>query len=114
MQANGETFDFVFGDLTDTPLDAGSSEAAKDTWKTLQYILGLGVQLIKPNTGKYLTHCNGKSMIKSISQYEHMLTNLSVHSEPDLGCTFTSSESFVPSFQEVWVLYQISMTTRNQ
>ena len=106
-------FDFVFGDLTDTPVNAGL-EATTDTWNFLKYILDLVVQLIKPGTGKYLTHCNGKSVPNVISQYEHMLKNLSVQNVPGLKCTFTKSESFVPSFQEVWIFYQILMVDRNK
>ena len=93
-------------------MDAGFNDASRDVWNFLNYILKLGVQLIKPNSGKYLTHYNGKSVPKMISQYESMLRNLKVQDQPNLECTFTQSESFVPSFQEIWIFYQISMMTK--
>ena len=109
LQERNERFDYVIGDLTDTPVDANFSESSSNTWNFLNYVLKLGIQLIIPNTGKYLTHFNGKSVPKMICEYEQMLNNLSVQSDRSLKCEFTHSESFVPSFQEVWLFYQISM-----
>ena len=48
-------------------------------------------------------------MPKLIYEYEQMLEKLSVPTDSALKCTFSRSESFVPSFQEVWIFYQITM-----
>ena len=70
------------------------------------------MQLIKPNTGKYLTHYNGKSVSNMISKYEQLLKTLRVESDTSLLPTFTQSECFVPSFCETWIFYQISMRNK--
>ena len=109
FQARNECFDFIIGDLTDVPVSSVSDESSRDTWNFLKYVLELSVKLIKPNTGKYLTHFNGKSVPNLIHEYEQMLENLSVPTDRALKCTFSRSECFVPSFQEVWIFYQIEM-----
>ena len=95
-------------------MDSATHEPSRDTWNFLKYVLNLAVQLIKPNTGKYLTHFNGKSVPMMISDYEDILNSLSVPAEQNFKCTHTRSESFVPSFQEVWLFYQISMLHENR
>ena len=95
--------------MTDTPVDPGNSETSKDIWNFLRYILTLGMQLIVPNTGKYLTHYNGKSVSSMISKYEEMLHELRVESDPSLRPTFKQGECYVPSFLETWIFYKISM-----
>jgi len=105
----GEKFDFIFGDLTDTPVDPDESGASADIVKFLRYIVGLGMNLLVPETGKYMTHYNGKSVSDLIGKYEDILRTLTVDSDPDLKPHFTQTERFVPSFQEVWIYYQISM-----
>lgn len=110
FKKRGEKFDFIFGDLTDIPLDPEHSKASKDTWDFLRSILTLGMQLIIPNTGKYLTHYNGKSVpSKYISKYEEMLHDLRVESDPSLRPIFKHWESYVPSFFETWIFYKISI-----
>jgi len=44
--------DFVFGDLTDIPVD---SSGEQDAWDFIKLILNKSMQVIKPG-GKYLTH----------------------------------------------------------
>ncbi len=62
----------------------------------------MGVNLLKANTGRYLTHCNGKNVPEASAAYEKMLSALA-----DGKCRFTRSECFVPSFMETWLYYQI-------
>lgn len=73
----------------------------------------MGCQLIRPETGLYLTHCNGKSVPRVLEKFEEILEDLSV-ADPESGrnrkCIFSRSESFVPSFMEVWVFYKFKMT----
>lgn len=99
--AAGKKFDYIFGDLTDTPVS--TSERDDDIWNFLKTIIGMGVQLLEPNKGKYLTHCNGKNVPHSIAAYEKMLGGLA-----DGKCEFTRSECFVASFMETWMYYQIT------
>ena len=95
--------------MTDAPVDTSQNESSRDTWILLERVLNLVIQLIKPNTGKYLTHFNGKSVPKMLKEYEQLLSNLTFPSNIRLKAKFTRSESFVPSFQEVWIFYQLSM-----
>ena len=67
------------------------------------------MQLLVPNTGKYLAHYNGKSVSNMISKYEEMLQELRVEADPSLLPKFKQSECYVPSFLETWIFYQISM-----
>ena len=94
-------------------MDTTYYESSQDTWHLLKNVLNLAVQLIKPCTGKYLTHFNGKSATKMIPEYELMLSNLSI-TNSSLKCSFSQSESFVPGFQETWLFYQLSMMQENK
>ena len=111
-QIRGETFDFIFGDLTDTPVDPGQSETSKDLWNFLKYILTLGMQLLVPENGKYFTHFNGKSVSNMISKYEETLKDLRVDADLSLRPKFKQRECYVPSFLETWIFYQISMCSQ--
>ena len=94
-------------------MDAVFQESSKDAWALLKNVLNLAVQLIKPCTGKYLTHFNGKSVTRMIPEYELILSKLFVP-KSDLKSSFTRSESFVPGFQETWLFYQLSMIQENK
>jgi hypothetical protein len=63
----------------------------------------MAIKLVKPNTGKYLTHCTGKNVENGLEDYEKVLKQLA-----EGKCTFTRSENFVNSFMETWIFYQIS------
>ena len=52
----GKHFDYVFADLTDVPI---SPEPVGDMWDFLGSIMSMGTQLIKPGTGRYMTHVSG-------------------------------------------------------
>jgi hypothetical protein len=58
--------------------------------------------LQKPNTGKYLTHCTGMNVVNALDDYEKVLKEIAAGK-----CSFTQSSSFVNSFMETWVFYQI-------
>lgn len=49
----GREFDYVFGDLTDVPI---SSEPVGDVWDFLGVVMDLGTKVLKPGTGRYMTH----------------------------------------------------------
>ncbi len=96
----GKKFDYIFGDLTDTPVSTKPRDS--DVWKFLATILELGMSLLKPNTGRYLTHCNGINVPKSLAAYEAMLSGVAGGK-----CRFTKTTHYVTSFMETWVYYQI-------
>ena len=48
-----KSFDYVFGDLTDVPI---SSSPRGELWDFIHNIINLGTKLLKPGTGKYMTH----------------------------------------------------------
>jgi spermine synthase len=99
FQCLGKKYDYVFGDLTDTPVSTTSED--KSLWTFLETIISLGTQLLKPS-GKYMTHCNGKSAFGAVEAYESMLSRVNGGK-----CSFKQSEKFVPSFMEIWLFYQI-------
>ena len=98
--------------MTDTPVDPGQSETSKDLWNFLKYILTLGMQLLVPESGKYFTHFNGKSVSNMISKYEETLKDLRVDADLSLRPKFKQRECYVPSFLEIWIFYQISMCSQ--
>ena len=49
----GKVYDYVFADLTDVPI---SKTPTGEHWDFMKLIINLGTSLIKPNTGKYMTH----------------------------------------------------------
>ncbi len=76
-----------------------------DVWNFLKHILEMGCKLIKPECGQFMTHCNGKSVPRVLDKYEEILADLRVSdadSGRELKCSFSRSESFVPSFMETW------------
>jgi 23S rRNA G2069 N7-methylase RlmK/C1962 C5-methylase RlmI len=50
--AEGRTFDYVFGDLTDIPL---SSTPQGQVWDFIRLILNKALRVLKPS-GKFMTH----------------------------------------------------------
>ena len=58
---------------------------------------------------QYMTHFNGKSLLGMAQGYEENLRSFRVESDLSLTPHLTQSQRYVPSFQEVWVFYQISM-----
>jgi len=87
--------------LTDTPVSTGDRDA--EIWAFLESIISMGVQLLKPNTGKYMTHANGKNAPQAIEAYEKMLSTLA-----NGRCTFERRQRFVSSFMETWMYYRIT------
>ena len=49
---SGEKFDFIFGDLTDTPVDPEENASSKDLLNVLNNIVSLALSLLAPETGK--------------------------------------------------------------
>ena len=102
-QSEGKKYDYIFGDLTDTPV----ATTARDTliWEFLRSIISMALDCLKPVTGRYLTHCNGKNETKAHAAYEAMISSLAGGK-----CKFTRTERFVPSFLDTWMYYQIWKT----
>ena len=101
FQAKGKSFDYIFGDLTDTPIT--TRKPCEDEWIFLSTILELGMSVLKPLTGKYLTHCNGVNVPQSITAYENVLAKICG------GKVFYGkTKCYVKSFFETWVFYQLS------
>lgn len=100
----GKKVDYVFGDLTDVPVD--SSGEHTEAWEFIRYILNKSMQVLRPG-GKFLTHGNGASVPKSLQHYEKVLKSLKVPVD------FTKTHAFVPSFLEDWVFYQVTPRLTN-
>ena len=112
-------YDIIFGDLTDVPVDSNDLEATKthsissptqEAWNFIAKVLKLAFSVLKPTTGKYFTHCNGKSVPIVLKQYEQLLEAIRIErGEKCYKPKWTQTESFVPSFMETWVFYQVSL-----
>ena len=63
------------------------------------------LELLEPENGRYLTHCNGRSVSACLLAYEEMLCGL----RGGKGVRFTQRESFVSSFMEKWVFYELKL-----
>ena len=116
-------FDIIFGDLTDVPVDSTDityvkthsiSSTTQEAWNFISKVLRLAFNILKPKSGKYYTHCNGKSVPLVLKQYEQLLDEIRIDKN---GKTFKTkwnrTESFVPSFMETWVFYQVSLQEIN-
>nr|CAG4647977.1 EOG090X07PL [Moina brachiata] len=95
-------FDFVFSDLTDIPL---SAVPQNKEWQFLTTVLEKSLGLLK-ETGTFLTHGSGASSVKSLSNFEGHLRTIN----PPVD--FERYSSFVPSFMENWVFYQVRKVTQ--
>ncbi|CAB4054245.1 SMS [Lepeophtheirus salmonis] len=101
-----KTYDFIFGDLTDTPVPSSSNMNEigiddKFKWDLICSALSKSIRLLKPAEGKYLTHCNGKSVPLALKTFENLVTQ-------KFNCSYERKETFVPSFMEIWVFYEVS------
>ena len=116
----------IFGDLTDVPVDSDCDDQAfkahsvfsphQQAWNFIEKVLGMAFSILKPHTGRYYTHCNGRSVPIILKKYEDMLDNFNVMKKNDENhykVIWTKSETFVPSFMEVWVFYQIRLELAN-
>ena len=122
-QKSNIEFDIIFGDLTDVPVDSTDityvkthsiSSTTQEAWNFISKVLRLAFNILKPKSGKYYTHCNGKSVPLVLKQYEQLLDEIRIDKN---GKTFKTkwnrTESFVPSFMETWVFYQVSLQEIN-
>uniref|UniRef100_A0A2P2I435 Spermine synthase-like n=1 Tax=Hirondellea gigas TaxID=1518452 RepID=A0A2P2I435_9CRUS len=95
---SGRQFDYVFADLTDVPI---SPEPVGDMWDFLGMIMDLGTKVLKPATGRYMTHAIGVQCSKALVMFEQQLKKVEV------GVTnVTQTSHFVPSFMEKWCFFQ--------
>ncbi|KAG1687671.1 Spermine synthase [Nymphon striatum] len=88
--ADGNTFDFIFNDLTDVPV---SLDPVSIYWSMVENILKLAMKLLKEN-GKYYNHATNFNAISSLEMYEKLLDSLS----PKV--TYRKYDAHVPSFME--------------
>ena len=112
-------YDIIFGDLTDVPVDSDDLDTTKthsissptqEAWTFIAKVLKLAFSILKPNTGKYFTHCNGKSVPMVLKQYEQLLEEIRIDKGGKIyKPKWTQAESFVPSFMETWMFYQVSL-----
>ena len=65
-------------------------------------IIDRALNLLEPKSGVYMTHCNGKSVPSTLKSYEDMIKSLR-----DGNVGFKKRESFVSSFMEIWVFYEL-------
>jgi len=100
-QKQGKKFDYIFGDLTDTPVSTHPRD--DDKWIFLSTILELAVSILVPQKGKYFTHCIGINSPVGIQAYEEILSKIG-----EGKCIFNKFEHYVKSFVETWMFYQIS------
>jgi len=99
----GETFDYIFNDLTAIPVGEISTEkqTAGETWDFLRLILDYSIQLLAPN-GIYLAQGNGQSVVQELALYEDCLRNLSCPVKWE-----KIQDICVPSYHEQWVFFKV-------
>ena len=66
-------------------------------------IYDLEMLVLKPLTGKYLTHCNGVNVPEAIHAYENVLAKIC-----NGKVFYSKTKCYVKSFFETWVFYQLS------
>ncbi|CAH1788494.1 unnamed protein product [Owenia fusiformis] len=94
---SGKKYDFVINDLTEFPVDKESKGFDYD-FETASQVLEMSLQTIK-DSGKYLARGNTKSAVEYREGFERDVRKL--------GATFTRRDVHVPSFYEVYSLYEI-------
>ena len=79
-------------------------------WNFINKILNLALPLLKPHTGKFYTHCNGKSVPSVLHKYQDMLDKIVIKKNgQNYSLKWVQRQSFVPSFMEVWIFYQVQL-----
>ncbi len=111
-QEKGEKFDFIFGDLTDTPVmtspPSSSSPSSSSDWQLVERAARLAARLLSREGGRYMTHCNGRSATAALRRFEAMAAALETGDE-GLEIRVRRRDSFVPSFMETWVFYELRL-----
>lgn len=97
-------FNFIFGDLTDVPIDTDTE--AKELWDFIAKILKLSLSRVKKG-GQYLTHVSGKSLPAVRKTFEAKVEEIAETLNRKVTINF--SEAFVPSFMEAWVFSQVTV-----
>lgn len=92
-----KSFDYVFGDLTDVPI---SPTPQGKLWDFIQNIINRGTKLLKPGTGKYMTHAIGIGCESALKMFEEQFSSVEV------SLSINRTSRFVPSFMENWCFYQ--------
>lgn len=101
----GKQFDFIFGDLTDVPI--ATDHNVESSWDFISQILGLSFGCLRPGA-KYLTHISGKSVPLVQKQFTEKVN--AVAERLGFSCSVEFTEAFVPSFMEVWIFAQVSLS----
>lgn len=105
----GKRFDVIFNDLTDIPVTRREESLRafdpscfqKDSpWGFIEAIFNLSLDCLSED-GLYMTHTTGKGNINSLKAWEIFLNESKTEVE------FSSRNSYVPSFMEIWVFYTI-------
>jgi len=88
------------------------SSPTQEAWNFIEKVLQMALPMLKPVTGRFYTHCNGKSVPTLLQKYENMLDKFVVTKTANnqrFQLKWTQTETFVPSFMEVWVFYQVQL-----
>jgi len=101
----GRQFDFIFGDLTDIPINTDHN--FESTWDFLRRILSLSFSCLRPGA-KYMTHLTGKAVPSAGEDFQQR--SEAEAARLGLSTSVTFSEAFVPSFMEVWLFAQVTVT----
>ena len=81
-------FDFIFGDLTDVPIDTDTE--AKELWDFIAKILRLSFSRVKIR-GKYLTHVSGKSLPAVRKTFQSKVEEISCQLNRNVVVEFSGS-----------------------
>ena len=88
------------------------SSITQEAWNFIEKVLQMALPMLKPITGRFYTHCNGKSVPTLLQKYEDMLDKFvvtKIANNQKFKLKWSKTENFVPSFMEVWVFYQVQL-----
>ena len=98
-----EQVDFVINDLTEYPVEKSVHGYHYD-FATSNMILELSLEVLRPESGKFLARGNCVSAADYHSRFEADVAAL--------GLEFTARKVFVPSFMEEYLLYEVSRPSK--
>ena len=109
-----ETDDSFLQNNSSNKVPNSVSSTTQETWKFIKRIHQLALTLLTPESGRFYIHCNGLSVPFILKKYEDLLSDLTITKNSMLyTLQWTQTKSFVPSFMETWVFYQIALIKKS-
>eukprot|EP00127_Corallochytrium_limacisporum_P001173 Clim_evm8s44 gene=Clim_evmTU8s44 len=108
-QEEGVKFDVIINDLTACPINPNGKG---ELWQFVTRALEQSIACLHPNHGVYFTQGNSVNAVKALQVFEGELDRLRSVTAPASDLTFSRETVCVPSYQEMWVFYEIRLTAQ--